>query len=217
MRQSTLVLSGFAIVVLASASGCRVRSRSTVETMPIQARIEVTQPAMQTSGGTITVQAQPPQAGVTILESQCTPGAQEACNGLDDNCDGRIDEGCGWESGQIQITLAWNTGADIDLYVTDPYGETISYQRRQSSSGGVLDHDARGACVAGGDTIENVYWSAPRPPSGNYQVELHYWGNCGVAGPTPTTVSISVGGRVIGVYNVTLYEQQRLPVAVFQL
>jgi hypothetical protein len=205
----------FALVGLAVAgAGCTVRTRSTVETTPIRARIEVTAPQPPT--GSITVQAHAPPSGVTVLEAQCSTGAAESCNGLDDNCDGRIDEGCGWESGQIQITLAWNTGADIDLYVTDPFGQTINYQARQSNSGGVLDRDARGAC-AGGDTIENVYWTSPQPPRGVYQVELHYWGSCGVAGPTPTTVSISVGGRVIGVYNVTLYDQQRIPVAAFQL
>jgi hypothetical protein len=213
MRIARLVPWTLVAITLATG-GCAVRARTRTETTPIRARIEVTPPA---AGATVQVQSAPPQAGVTVIESQCAPGAAEQCNGLDDNCDGRIDEGCGWESGQIQITLAWGTGADIDLYVTDPYGETISYQRRQSSSGGMLDHDARGACVAGGDTIENVFWSTPQPPPGTYQVELHYWGNCGAAGPTPTQVSISVGGRVIGVYNVTLYEQQRIPVAVFTL
>lgn len=200
------------------AGGCTVRTRTRYETTPVRARIEVTPPPQEAqASATVTVQAAPPPQGVTVIESQCAPGAAEQCNGLDDNCDGRIDEGCGWESGQIQITLAWATGADIDLYVTDPYGETISYQRRQSSSGGVLDHDARGACVAGGDTIENVYWSSPQPPRGTYQVELHYWGSCGVAGPTPAQVSIAVGGQIIGVYNVTLYERQRIPVAAFTL
>ena len=195
-----------------AASGCRVRARTTYETTPVHARVEVTPPA-----GGVVVQAAPPPQGVTVIQQTCAPGAVEQCNGLDDNCDGAIDEGCGWETGQIQITLAWQTGADIDLYVTDPYGETLSYQHSQSSSGGILDHDARGACVGGSDTIENVYWSQAQPPRGQYQVELHYWGSCGVAGPTPATVSISVGGRVIGVYNVTLYENQRIPVAVFQL
>jgi hypothetical protein len=201
------------LTLAAAAMGCTVRTQSRVETTPITARIELSQPVQEQ----IQVQAAPPQAGVTIVESQCQAGASEACNGLDDNCDGRIDEGCGWQSGQIQITSAWNTGADIDLYVTDPFGETIYYGHRQASSGGVLDHDARGACVSGGDTIENVYWTSPRPPPGTYQVELHYWGSCGVAGPTPAQVSISVGGRIIGVYNVTLFDQQRLPVAVFTI
>lgn len=214
----------FLCIPLVFATGCLVRERTTVETTPVHATVELTPPpgtadstGTATVGGTITVQAAPPPSGVTVYEARCAPGSVEQCNGLDDNCDGAIDEGCGWQSGPIQITSAWQTGADIDLYVTDPYGETISYQRRQASSGGILDHDARGACLGASDTIENVYWSQPQPPQGRYQVELHYWGSCGVAGPTPSTVSIAVGGRVIGVYNVTLQENQRLPVAVFEI
>lgn len=213
-----LAIALTALGAVAMVSGCRVRARTTIETTPVHATVQVTEPPPTTSGsGTIVVQSSPLQSGVTIVESQCSPGAVEQCNGLDDNCDGRIDEGCGWESGQIQITMWWETGADIDLYVTDPFGETISYSRRQSGSGGVLDHDARGACVSGGDTIENVYWSSPTPPRGTYQVEAHYWGSCGVAGPTPVQISVSVGGRVIGVYNITLVERQRVPVSVFTI
>jgi tRNA (guanosine-2'-O-)-methyltransferase len=199
------------VVAALGAGGCVRRARTVVDTEIV--RQEVAQPAQQE---TPLVQVQV-QAGVSAVGIQCTPGAAEACNGLDDNCDGRIDEGCGWQSGAIQITLAWQTGADIDLYVTDPSGFTISYQDRQSPTGGILDHDARGACVRGGDTIENVYWNTPQPPRGQYMIELHYWGDCGVAGVTPAQVSISVGGRVVGVYNVTLSPGQRIPVAMLPI
>jgi len=154
---------------------------------------------------------------VTSLGDRCTQGAREECNGLDDNCDGRIDEGCGWQSGAVQITAAWQTGADIDLYVTDPAGYEISYQNRESPTGGILDHDARGACVEGTGTVENVYWSTPQPPRGRYYIELHYYGDCGVAGVTPVQVSIAVGGQIAGVYNVELMPGQRLPIATLPL
>ncbi len=184
-----------------------------VETQPVQTAQPV-QPTTTPSDATIQIQL---RTGVVSMGVQCTQGVAETCNGLDDNCDGRIDEGCGWQSGAVQITLAWQTGADIDLYVTDPSGFVISYQDRQSPTGGVLDHDARGACVPGGDTVENVYWSTPQPPRGQYYVELHYWGDCGVAGITPAQVSIAVGGRVVGVYNVTLAPGDRIPVAMLPL
>ncbi len=159
--------------------------------------------------------------GVTVVEATCTPGAQEACDGLDNNCNGAIDEGCGYSTGQVQITLAWNTGADIDLYVTDPWNETINYSSRNSQSGGHLDIDARGACNSGQyQTVENVYWDTNQPPPGVYKVEVHYWAgsNCSTsAGPTPITLSISVGGQVIGAYNYVLNANDRVAVATFQI
>jgi hypothetical protein len=211
-----------ALLAAFGASACERRAR--VEYVDTQVPVQTAQrqpdppPTVQpvTSGGELTFQIQL-QTGVTSLGVQCTPGATESCNGLDDNCDGRIDEGCGWQSGAIQITAYWQTGADIDLYVTDPAGYEISYQNRESPTGGILDHDARGACVSGSDTIENVYWSTPTPPRGQYYIELHYWGDCGVAGQTPVQVSISVGGQNVGVYNVVLVPGQRLPVAMLPL
>ncbi len=211
-RSRTRALVGAALLLVVALGGCVRRARTVVDTQQI--RQDVPPPAQPVAEPQIRVEL---QAGVSSVGIQCAPGAQEVCNGLDDNCDGRIDEGCGWQSGAIQITLAWQTGADIDLYVTDPSGFTISYADRQSPTGGVLDHDARGACVPGSDTIENVYWNTPAPPRGQYMIELHYWGNCGVAGVTPAQVSISVGGRVVGVYNVTLAPGQRLPVAMLPI
>ena len=202
------------LALLLLVPGCAWRARTTVETTPIQASVQLTRPE---GGVVLEAQAVAPPPGVSLSQVTCSPDAVEQCNGLDDDCDGQIDDGCGWESGAIQVTIHWQTGADVDLYVRDPFGEVVSYQRRQVSSGGVLDHDARGACVPGGDTIENVYWATPAPPRGEYVVELHYWGECGVAAETPVRVSVSVGGRVIGVYDVTLAPRQRLPVVSFRL
>jgi hypothetical protein len=157
-----------------------------------------------------------PQAGVAQVEGSCAANATEGCNALDDDCDGRIDEGCGWETGSLQISAAWSTGADIDLYVTEPSGFRISNLSDASPSGGRLDHDARGACVSGGDAVENVLWPGAAP-TGEYLVEVHYWGSCGTSGPTEVTVSVAARGSVVGVYRISLSEGQRLPVVVLPL
>ncbi|MFO0683822.1 MAG: MopE-related protein [Sandaracinus sp.] len=209
------------LIAMLGLFGCERRARVVyvdvpVETTTVGAESPPPQPPPTPPPQEATIQIQL-QAGVTTSSIQCIPGAAEACNGLDDNCDGRIDEGCGWQSGAVQITLSWDTGADIDLYVTDPSGFEINYAARESPTGGILDHDARGACVPGTGTIENVYWSTPTPPRGEYYVALHYWGDCGVAGMTPAHVSISVGGRIVGVYDVVLAPGQRLPIAVLPL
>lgn len=216
MKRS-LILALAVVTVAGLSTGCRARVRVRAP----NATVHVQPPpppsgSVAVSVGTPAVSA---GAGVTVIQAACQPGAAEVCNGLDDNCNGVIDEGCGYQTGQIQITLAWATGADLDMYVTDPMGQTISYMNRQSGSGGVLDHDARGACNASqaNNTIENVYWNSPRPPSGQYQVEVHYWGDCGAAGITPATLSIAVGGQIIGAYNVTLQPRERQTVAVFTM
>lgn len=212
-----LLLALAVVTVAGLTTGCRsrVRVRAPNATVTVHPP-PPPQGSVAVSVGTPAVSA---GSGVTVVHAACDPSAPEICNGLDDNCNGVIDEGCGYESGQIQITLAWNTGADLDMYVTDPMGQTIYYANRQSASGGVLDHDARGACAPrrANATVENVYWNTPRPPSGQYQVDVHYWGDCNVAGVTTATLSIAVGGQIIGAYNVMLRPGERQPVAMFTI
>ena len=159
--------------------------------------------------------------GATSVPAACADDAAEACNALDDDCDGAIDEGCGYETGPVQITVAWNSDADLDLYVVDPRGETVSFQRREGASGARMDRVARGACAeddgAPVSRVENVYWSQ-RPPPGAYRVELHYLFECDTeAGPTTATVSVAVGGRTVGAYNLTLTPTGREAVVRFEL
>ena len=184
---------------------------------PVPAAIEAHAMPTQAAPLTVTARVGTLPDGVLAETGACIAASTDDCNGRDDDCDGQIDEGCGWGSGPIQITLAWDSGADLDLYVTDPSGFTISYLDRTSATGGVLDHDARGACIPGGAAIENVHWASGTPPSGEYRVDIHYWGDCGVAASTPARVSVSVGGHVLGTYDIVLDVGQRRAAIAFTI
>jgi len=152
------------------------------------------------------------------LRGECNGGAFEQCNALDDDCNGVIDDECGYESGDVQITLGWNTGADLDLYVTDPSGATLFYNERNKRSriGGHLDHDARGDCrrEQQNNRIENVYWPAPAR-SGEYRVELHYFSPCAKAATTEATLSVVVENQLLGAYRFRLDPEQRVQALSF--
>jgi hypothetical protein len=83
-------------------------------------------------------------------------------------------------TGDVQITLIWNTINDLDLHVTDPDGEFIYFGYPASSSGGVLDVDANGGCTDNitPSPVENVFWPTGSAPTGTYVIEVHYYTNC---------------------------------------
>ena len=90
--------------------------------------------------------------------------------------------------GVLQIGLSWNTTSDIDLYVTDPFGEEITYYNPTSASGGYLDRDD-----VDGYGPENIYWSRDIP-DGTYIVKVHYYAsNENGVPPSTCIVKISNG------------------------
>jgi hypothetical protein len=170
-----------------------------------------------------TVQETVLHAGVTALAiGECAQQAAESCNALDDNCDGVVDEGCPYAADPrgVQITISWNTGADIDLYVRDPSGEMVFYneEARQSPVGGSLDHPARGQCRPEQPitNVESAHWPAPAP-AGPYAVELHYFGPCGDPVETEVTMSVVVHGKLGGVYRYKLKPEEKVQAVTFEL
>lgn len=148
--------------------------------------------------GAVSGSIEAPQ-GVTAVTTQCAPDHAETCNGLDDNCDGVIDNNCGYQSGGIQITTAWRGAADIDLRVTDPAGAEVYFGARTAPSGAQMDMDANGECTATRPTAENIRWNTQTPPPGRYEIKLAAFDLCGAQDAT-ATISVSVGGRVVGAW-----------------
>jgi hypothetical protein len=96
-------------------------------------------------------------------------------------------------TGDIQVTLDWEAFVDLDLWVTDPQGETIKWDHAISESGGRLDRDAYGDCTTDDTPPENAVWDATAP-SGEYTVTVHVWDMCG-----ESTVDFGLTVRVGGV------------------
>ncbi len=149
-------------------------------------------------GAAVTGSIEAPQ-GVTPVTTQCAADRAETCNGLDDNCDGVIDNNCGYLGGGIQITTSWRGAADIDLRVTDPAGAEVYFGNRTSPSGAQMDMDANGECTPTRPTAENIRWTTQTPPPGNYEIKLTAFDLCGAPDAT-ATLSVSVGGRVVGAW-----------------
>ena len=94
-------------------------------------------------------------------------------------------------TGDVQVTLRWSGSSDLDLHVTDPNGEEISFLATTSTSGGQLDVDCipGTSCAADGPHVENVFWPTGAAPSGSYTAFARNLG-----ADTDFTLTVLVGG-----------------------
>lgn len=96
------------------------------------------------------------------------------------------------QRGEVNVSLAWDTRDDLDLWVVCPNGERVSWQRRDGC-GGKLDVDAN-AGGNGSETqpVENIFWTRIADgPAGRYRVEIENFDG----GPNTWRVRVTVGGR----------------------
>ena len=100
----------------------------------------------------------------------------------------------GGASGEIRISLLWNNTNDLDLHVTPPSGEEISFSHKKSKCGGVLDVDMN---VSGNSKtpIENVFWAHGSAPRGRYKVRVKQY-KCRDVQDTPLRIEVVAGGAV---------------------
>ncbi len=152
--------------------------------------------------------------GVKDAKKAC-PNTTEVTNGIDDDCDGQVDEN-EVGSGPLQITLWWSSPADLDLKVVDPSGKEINYKNK-NVGGGFMDKDSRSSCK-GDQTIENVYW-ADNPPKGTYKVKVKYYSYCKdkTKPTTAANVSVSYKGQVLGPFSLDMNQDDEVELLEFNL
>jgi hypothetical protein len=75
-------------------------------------------------------------------------------------------------TGDVQLTLNWESTADLDLEVTEPDGTTIYFSSPgPSATGGQLDVDSNVGCADDG-SVENIFWPTGEAPAGSYTVTV---------------------------------------------
>jgi hypothetical protein len=124
----------------------------------------------------------------------CAPRGPEVClDGVDNNCNGLSEEGCGVAQGTVHFFVSWKRPeVDIDLVVVDPSGATAEVGA--VSRGGLLKErecpgKSEASCKEG--VYENVVLVASRQPMpGRYRVEV-------TADPAPAeAVMVVLTGRL---------------------
>jgi hypothetical protein len=105
----------------------------------------------------------------------------------------------GIERGQgLELTLAWEGAADLDLQVVCPDRARISFEHRASCGARlVADQNARGGTGAS-RAVEHVIWDDAPAPDGRYGVEVGLFARHGEARPEiPFQVILSRHGQVV--------------------
>ena len=159
------------------------------------------QPNSSPSPSNVGTPLSPPekQSNVFIVQDLPQPAANNepagagGGNGFSDLGDRLLAAGA--KTRDVQNSLAWNNGNDLDLHVETPGNEKIWYNQRQSSCGGELDIDMNAGGPASQRPVENVYWPTGESPTGKFRVLVHHFANHGGRDPTRFQVTIKVKGK----------------------
>lgn len=101
------------------------------------------------------------------------------------------------QTGDVQVTLRWDTADDLDLFVRDPFGEEVSYFQPEIASGGQLDVDANAGCSERmAEPVENIFWPTGGGVPGNYVIKVDLFSQCGAEAPVNFTLTTLVQGQV---------------------
>jgi len=102
-------------------------------------------------------------------------------------------------TGEVKVTLTFDTSTDLDLVVVEPDGTEIFFNEPVSPNGGTLDLDSNSNCtVIDGTNIENIFYPPDSTPlEGEYLVFVDYYAACeGAAETVNYTVTITNGDTV---------------------
>ena len=97
-------------------------------------------------------------------------------------------------TGEITISLIWDTWDDLDLHVVAPDGSHI-YYGTPFGGGGVLDHDANAGSERTLEPVENIYFAVPQ--SGQYTIWIQDYNDRSEGYDTNYLLRITIGDQVL--------------------
>ena len=101
----------------------------------------------------------------------------------------------------LQVTLTWNSLANMDLEVRDPVGGNVFFSRPTAPSGGQFGVNVNSVCetrTADAPT-ERAVWPAGAVPTGSYEMLVYYQplDNCSTSDPVSFTLSAQLDDETI--------------------
>lgn len=124
------------------------------------------------------------------------------------------------KSGEITISLMWDTSDDLDIHVVPPgdKGEINFSQKKRA--GGELDVDMNAASPYSKEPVENVFWppfvpGMEGPPHGEYRVYLENYSRRDTQ-DSNWTCAVSVGGATQIFQGISTRNKERIEVHKFQ-
>ncbi len=123
----------------------------------------------------------------------CCNGEQEVA--IDNNQIDELRRSYGGSTGEVTVTLAWQTIDDLDLHLIEPSGETIYFGNKISNLGGQLDIDKNAGGPITNQPIENIFY-ANKPKPGKYRINVHYFSQKSNEVNVPYTVFVKIDGQL---------------------
>lgn len=128
-------------------------------------------------------------------------GNQRGNNGVGKEMERRLGN-AGAKTGDVQISISWETIDDIDLHVryvnkNNLFFDYICWENKCGEmSGGILDVDmnARPENVTN-QPVENVFWPEGSSPRGFFEVGIHYYWSWSGAKSVPVEIRIVSKGK----------------------
>ncbi len=77
------------------------------------------------------------------------------------------------------VEIAWNDPVDLDIFLTDPPGETVYFANRLAKGGAVMGRESGCAEAAQGDGPYSETIRIPTALSGRYRVSVDFIKDCG--------------------------------------